>query len=143
LFEQRLASGCPLCTAAVADSENVAELLSMSVAPQAPPPHLRERLMERVAANPRVPVRKNPDMTIVRGDSSPWRRSGFPGVEVRPLLRDKTLLVRMQPGAVYPHHEHSLAEQCFVLEGSVTDSDGVTAYAGDFVVMAAGSSHEP
>lgn len=37
----------------------------------------------------------------------------------------------MQPGAVFPEHEHRQMEQCYVLEGGVTDSDGVTANAGD------------
>jgi uncharacterized RmlC-like cupin family protein len=29
------------------------------------------------------------------------------------------------------------------LEGSVTDSEGLTAYAGDFVCMPAGITHQP
>jgi len=142
-FEQRLASGCPLCSAAVAESIEATELLAMSVTPRTPPPQLRDRLLERIAATPRPSTPVNPDLTLIRSDASPWRPSGHPGVEVRPLLGHKTLLVRMQPGTVLPTHEHDLAEQCYVLEGSVTDSDGVTAYAGDFVCMAAGSTHQP
>jgi hypothetical protein len=37
---------------------------------------------------------------------------------------------------VFPPHDHPLAEQCYVLEGSLTDSDGVTVYAGDSVIYA-------
>lgn len=67
--------------------------------------------------------------------------ASVPGVEVRPLLGTKTLLVRMQPAAIYPSHEHTGAEQCYVLEGSIQDESGITATAGDFVCMAAGSTH--
>jgi anti-sigma factor ChrR (cupin superfamily) len=82
-------------------------------------------------------------MTIVRGGDSPWVQLPVPGVEIRPLLGRKTLLVRMQPGSVFPAHEHRQVEQCYVLEGSVTDSDGVTAHADDFVCMPAGITHQP
>jgi anti-sigma factor ChrR (cupin superfamily) len=82
-------------------------------------------------------------MKIVRGHDGGWVKMPFAGVEIRPLIGQKTLLVRMQPGAVFPKHEHPQAEQCYVIEGSITDSSGVTLGAGDFVVMAAGMEHEP
>ena len=47
----------------------------------------------------------------------------------------------MAPKATFPAHPHKTAEQCLVLEGSVTSGD-VTAYAGDFVYMPAGSNHD-
>ena len=62
----------------------------------------------------------------------------FPGVEIRPLAGNKTFMLRMKPGAVFPKHDHPSTEQCYVLEGSITDSDGVTANAGDFVIMSGG-----
>jgi quercetin dioxygenase-like cupin family protein len=77
---------------------------------------------------------------IVRGGTI-WMPLPTPGIEVRPLLGERTLLVRMQAGAVYPPHEHRYAEQCYVLEGSITDNNGVTVFAGDFVCMPAGSTH--
>ena len=83
------------------------------------------------------------ERTLVRKDDSGWLPMPIRGVRVRPLLGEKTLLVRMEPDTVYPEHEHAQAEQCYVLEGSITDSDGITAYAGDFVCMAAGSKHRP
>ena len=79
----------------------------------------------------------------MRGTDSPRIALAAPGVEVRRLLGRKTLLVRMQPGAVFPEHEHLQMEQCYVLEGSVTDSDGLTANAGDFICMPAGITHQP
>ena len=50
-------------------------------------------------------------------------------------------MLRMKPGAVFPKHDHPSTEQCYVLEGSITDSDGVTANAGDFVIMSGGIEH--
>jgi anti-sigma factor ChrR (cupin superfamily) len=64
----------------------------------------------------------------------------MPGIEVRPLLGRKTMLVRMAPGATYPEHEHKFAEQCLVLQGSIR-SGQVTAHAGDFTYMPKGSLH--
>jgi anti-sigma factor ChrR (cupin superfamily) len=104
-----------------------------------PPPAVRARLLERIAA---APVSKQ-EMTLVRSGDSPWIAIAAPGVEVRRLLGRKTLLVRMQPGAVFPEHEHRQVEQCYVLEGSVTDSGGVTVQAGDFICMPAGITHRP
>ncbi|MBV9612779.1 MAG: cupin domain-containing protein [Acidobacteriaceae bacterium] len=142
-FEARLKSGCPLCTAALSEFAEIGDQLAMSVPAQAPPPSLRERVLARATEAATKAPRQTEHMTIVRGNDSPWIHLPIKGVDVRQLLGDKTLLVRMQAGAVYPGHEHAQNEQCYVLEGSVTDSSGITAYAGDFVCMAAGSTHEP
>jgi anti-sigma factor ChrR (cupin superfamily) len=138
-FAQRLASGCPLCTASFAEYAEVADHLALSSVIAEPAPSLRARVLERIAA---APASKD-EMTLVRGGDSPWIPLAAPGVEVRRLLGRKTLLVRMQPGAVFPEHEHAQVEQCYVLEGSVTDSDGVTVHAGDFICMPAGITHRP
>jgi anti-sigma factor ChrR (cupin superfamily) len=90
-----------------------------------------------------TPAEKPREATIVRRDEGAWMPSPVPGVQMRPLLGEKTVLVRMQPGAVYPKHEHREAEQCYVLEGSVSDSDGVTVHAGDFICMGADTVHRP
>jgi len=141
-FEQRLKSGCSLCCAQAEQYAAVAEHLSMSAAPLQPPPELRRRLLDRIQPRGKTPEASE-HMTIVRGSDAPWVKMPFPGVEIRPLIGEKTLMVRMQPGAVFPQHDHPHAEQCYVLEGSITDSDGVTLHAGDFVVMSGGIQHDP
>ena len=80
--------------------------------------------------------------TLVRASDTEWQQSPITGVQLRNLYEQKTLLVRMAPKTSYPAHEHHAAEQCLVLEGSIT-SDGVTAYAGDYTYMPPGSSHHP
>jgi anti-sigma factor ChrR (cupin superfamily) len=141
-FEQRLRSGCAYCCAQAEEYIAVAEHLAMSVTPVEPRADLREWLLNRIKPRDKAPL-PSEHMKIVRSDEAPWVKLPFPGVEIRPLIGDKTLMVRMQPGAVFPQHDHPHAEQCYVLEGSITDSDGVTLLAGDFVVMSSGIQHEP
>ncbi|MBV9264699.1 MAG: cupin domain-containing protein [Acidobacteriaceae bacterium] len=141
-FEQRLAGGCPFCTSQLHEYASVAKELALSVPLEQPDPSLRRRLLDRLETVP-MNVQARADITLVRADETSWTSLPIPGVEIRPLLGEKTLLVRMQPGSSYPAHEHRYDEQCYVLEGSVVDSFGVTAHAGDFVCMPAGSTHQP
>jgi anti-sigma factor ChrR (cupin superfamily) len=76
-----------------------------------------------------------------------WEKQRFPGCEIKPLLLDAksgiaTMLVRMQPGAVLPDHEHVLIEQTYVIEGSLVDKEGpdagVEVGPGEFVWRPAG-----
>ena len=62
----------------------------------------------------------------------PWQKMRFPGCEMKTLLFDPksglaTMLMRMEPGAVLPDHEHVLIEQTYVLEGSLVDKEGPDA----------------
>jgi anti-sigma factor ChrR (cupin superfamily) len=79
-----------------------------------------------------------------------WQKLRFPGCEMKQLLFDAksglvTMLVRMQPGAELPDHEHVLIEQTYVLEGSLVDKEGPDAGTevgpGEFVWRPAGSRH--
>jgi anti-sigma factor ChrR (cupin superfamily) len=79
-----------------------------------------------------------------------WEKQRFPGCEIKPLLFDAksglaTMLVRMQPGAVLPDHEHVLIEQTYVIEGSLVDKEGLDVGTevgpGEFVWRPAGSRH--
>jgi len=141
-FRQRLESGCPVCRGLLRESEETLALVALAAPPAAPPARLRERLLETVRAGERGEAPAADEGLIVRPGDTPWEAQPLPGVEVRRLLEQKTMLVRMAPGAQLPAHRHRQAEQCLVLEGSVT-ADGVTAFAGDFTYMPAGSLHQP
>jgi hypothetical protein len=59
-----------------------------------------------------------------------------PGIVYRVLkvddrLQCQTLLVRMQPGAIYKSHAHGIDEECLVIEGDLQFGDLVLR-AGDF-----------
>jgi anti-sigma factor ChrR (cupin superfamily) len=78
-------------------------------------------------------------------DQLVWRKTAFPGIEIKVLLQDKdtglmTSLTRMAPGAVLPLHEHVGLEQTYVLEGRLVDSEGEVK-AGEYVWRPAGSRH--
>ncbi len=87
---------------------------------------------------------------VVRAKDMPWQKTRFAGCEMKTLLFDPvsglaTILMRMEPGAVLPDHEHVLIEQTYVLEGSLVDKEGPDAGtevgAGEFVWRPAGSRH--
>jgi quercetin dioxygenase-like cupin family protein len=141
-FAQRLTSGCPFCVSEFQEYSSIAYEIASSLPQQQPPPLIRERLLKRISPPP-ASQQSHIEATVLRENDTPWKKLPVPGVEIRRLLGDKTMLVRMQPGAVFPTHEHRFMEQCYVLSGSVTDSSGMTAYAGDFVSMPAGSTHQP
>ncbi len=75
----------------------------------------------------------------------PWRKTPFPGIEVKMLMEDTetgmmTSLTRMAPGSVLPPHEHVGVEQTYVLEGHLVDDEGEVR-AGQYVWRPAGSVH--
>ncbi len=56
-----------------------------------------------------------------------------------------TVLLKMDPGASLPDHEHALVEQTYVIEGRLVDSEGpemgLEVGPGEFVYRPAGSRH--
>ncbi|KAB2917845.1 MAG: cupin [Hyphomicrobiaceae bacterium] len=87
---------------------------------------------------------------LVHVDDLPWEPIRYPGCYVKTLLLDKatglaTVLMKMDPGAVLPDHEHVLIEQTYMLEGRLVDKEGpdagVAAGPGDFIWRPAGSRH--
>lgn len=81
----------------------------------------------------------------VQVDELPWKPTGFPGIDMKVLLREEetgllTALFRWQPGAVLPLHEHVEIEQTWVLEGSIVDAEGATT-TGNFSWRPKGNQH--
>ena len=69
---------------------------------------------------------------VVRPAEMEWKKTRFPGCEVKGLLLDKetglvTALMRLAPGAVLPDHEHVKIEQTYMLEGKLVDKEGPAA----------------
>jgi anti-sigma factor ChrR (cupin superfamily) len=142
-FELRLQAGCPICTHEVRECDRAVKALALSAPEATPPASARDRLLDAIGdgKRPAGVVTMGPG-TLVRADSTPWIQTPIPGVEIRNLYKEKAMLVRMAPKSWLAAHEHDKAEQCLVLEGSIS-SDGLTAYAGDFTYMPAGSEHHP
>ena len=62
-------------------------------------------------------------VTLVRSDEGRWQFSA-PGVSKKVLRNDKTtgesaLLLRFDPGATYPLHNHPGSEEIYALEGDL------------------------
>lgn len=128
-FEQHLAEGCDVCRAEL-DSLNAAvSQLPFSAPELQPPPALRDRLMQAIAAPPA-------GMHIVRNTEGRWVSTAFPGVTMKTLHFDKqtfmvTNLLKMEPKSFIPPHRHTAMEQCLVLEGDVRQ-DGIAMGPGDY-----------
>ena len=87
---------------------------------------------------------------LVRPQEMEWQKTRFPGCEVKTLLFDPatglvTALMRFEPGAILPDHEHVKIEQTYVLEGKLVDKEGPAAglevKPGEFVWREEGSRH--
>src|SRR5207248_6899128 len=104
---------------AIAKMTEAAALLGERVAPVAPKPSLKGRLLGIVADFELLkPV------ADVRRDENTWVHSGMPGIDIKPLFKEaatgrNTYLVRMEPGARMAPHHHGDIEQCLVVKGDV------------------------
>ncbi len=119
-FEALLAAGDPIATAEAGAFLDIAEALL----PPAPLP---------------------PGFRVLRQKENQSRPTPYPGVTVEVLHLDRkartiTTILTLEPGAEYPSHRHTIAEQCLVLSGDVW-SGSLELTAGDFQVAAPGSTH--
>lgn len=87
---------------------------------------------------------------VVHANEMEWEPIRYPGCKVKTLMVDPklgllTVLLKMEPGASLPDHEHALMEQTYVLEGRLVDSEGpekgLEVGPGEFVYRPAGSRH--
>jgi anti-sigma factor ChrR (cupin superfamily) len=102
------------------------------------------------AITPKRQIAADEHSHLVRPADMEWRKTRFPGCEVKTLLLDRktglmTALFRFAPGAVLPDHEHVSVEQTYVLEGHLIDKEGPAAgievKKGEFVWREPGSRH--
>ena len=97
-----------------------------------------------------TPKSKHTHSHVVRPANMEWKKTRFPGCEVKGLLLDKatglvTALMKFAPGATLPDHEHVKIAQTYVLEGKLVDKEGpaqgLAVGPGEFVWREAGSRH--
>ncbi len=88
---------------------------------------------------------------ITRSSLTVWQpliESGieYKGIFVKSLRydhatqRSTTILLKFEPGAHYPYHNHPAGEELFVLEGEVT-IEGAKLTAGDYLYTPPGFKH--
>jgi quercetin dioxygenase-like cupin family protein len=86
---------------------------------------------------------------IFRGTDMEWQplnEPGITGIYVKGLLydaeagRSPTILLKFDPGARYPVHNHPAGEEIYVLEGDIhLGKDHL--HAGDYIYTAPGNIH--
>jgi quercetin dioxygenase-like cupin family protein len=90
------------------------------------------------------------DSRVVHARAMDWQPIRYPGCQVKTLMVDPkngllTVLLKMEPGAQLPDHEHALVEQTYMLEGRLVDLEGpekgLEVGPGEFVYRPAGSRH--
>jgi quercetin dioxygenase-like cupin family protein len=88
-------------------------------------------------------MEKHPGFEVVSSQQQQWKTLALPGVTLA-LLHDRggerTLLLRMEPGAAFPRHVHPAGEQLYILEGSA-EIGGQQLGAGDYLYTAPGAAH--
>jgi quercetin dioxygenase-like cupin family protein len=104
------------------------------------PPGSFEKILDRIDAE----GMQLPGTATQRADHAEWRQHSE-GIVYRVLKVDEarqrqTLLVKMQPGAIYKSHAHDIEEECLVIEGDLRYGDFVLR-AGDYHLAAAGTHH--
>jgi hypothetical protein len=98
---------------------------------------VRSRVM--AAINPR---RGPASMTVLAADG-PWEPVA-PGVQRKPLWSDGVTgswMLRLDAGARLSGHDHTLDEECVVLEGYLHIAPDVVLRPGDFHVVPKGNAH--
>ena len=126
-LQARLDALMPEQRAEVARFYDAAMAVALSVPPLEPPARVRQRVLAEA---------RTPATYTVWAAKAAWVDTGLPGIRARILAVDQarslvTLMIRAEPGAVYPSHRHSGPEDCFVISGSVL-IDGHVLRAGDF-----------
>jgi anti-sigma factor ChrR (cupin superfamily) len=151
-FENHLAEGCQACQDEIASFEATLTTLACAEESEAPDVRVREELLARFRdealtseAAPKVPWSDAQSFVSIRGSEGEWRQMRE-GVLVKLLYADRasgitTSLVRMEPGAFLPMHQHQGVEQFYIIEGDCSVRGEVLG-PGDYHRAAAGSIHE-
>lgn len=161
---RRLHKASPAARARVEAYRSVPAALAASLPPVAPPPTLKAAILSRAGAAqaaagmnqgspppPHLPAdpaqSTREEFVFVPGNDEGWFDLPVPGARGKVLSRNSAagyvvLHVRLAPGGRYPEHDHSGAEECFVLSGDL-QTEGRVLRAGDFLHAEPGSHHEP
>ena len=83
--------------------------------------------------------------SVVTSDAMEWKTGRIPGISVKVLRNDKETgqsasLVRFDPGARFPAHDHPAGEEVYVLEGDVRIGRHQLK-AGDYLYAPPGVKH--
>lgn len=102
-----------------------------------------ESLWGRLAKRIGSETATRPFVSPLAASVQPEWEQAAPGIHVRILARNTgndsvSMLVRLDPGTVYPGHTHACVEELHLLHG-ILHVDDRTLYPGDFIHSEAGS----
>lgn len=153
-WTEHLNAGCMECEIHLVELREAAACVGFGARQVEPPATLRDRVLavaeNRAETSPGIQVWKQwmpiafESAHVVRSEQGEWK-DVQPGIAVKQLYVDRerdsvTMLIRMSPGTSYGRHLHAGAEQCFVLEGDLSEGQLVVT-AGDYQCLPAGSTH--
>lgn len=126
---------------AVAFDDLIARALAEAASGPAPGPHVKSRVMARVAEAASVPS----GFKLHLDASDEWQPYPIAGIRMRVLAINQTrgyatLLLDAKPGVRFPAHHHDGSEECYVLSGSL-HTLGRRLGPGDFIHADSGTDH--
>jgi anti-sigma factor ChrR (cupin superfamily) len=156
-FENRLLHGDEACGREFEQIRAVGDRLLRAPREVEPSLIARSDLINRLGLNEAIPAFSKDQpaadpfsenaaaMVLMRGGEIDWRPTGVPGVVARNLYVDHerkraTVLLRLDPGAVYPDHDHPDVEECLVLEGDL-ELGGKVMRKHDYMRIPKGGRH--
>lgn len=83
--------------------------------------------------------------TLISTNKMEWQSCSAEGFLIKPIIEDaekgvRTWLMKVEPGAYSPMHDHGEVEQIYVLEGTFYDQDQIYG-PGDYIIRAPGAMH--
>ena len=110
--------------------------LDMAMPAMTPPASLWARIEQKLAAAELISVA---GLAMQGFEQGSWHRLA-PGIRMKRLWNEHTMVLDCEPGAVVPAHRHYAFEHTLILSGDVISDEGDYA-AGDYVGMPAGTDH--
>lgn len=150
LFAAHLAEGCDVCEAEVQSFDSVIFALGELSEQIEPSAAVRDRLLSSLKEQPAKTPTRDAGKTVrsilkIRTGEGDWQPFGK-GLSRKVLFQDRergttTSLIKLEPGARIPSHQHDGIEECVVIEGDI-HSDTESFSSGDYLCAPAGSIHE-
>ncbi len=105
---------------------------------------LFERDEQRENSDKPLPLPIDVSLSLASNDMA-WQSTGSEGFWIKPLYengdaKQRTWLMKVDPGAWSPSHAHEELEQIYVLSGEFYDEEK-TYTPGDYIIRAPGAMH--
>jgi anti-sigma factor ChrR (cupin superfamily) len=154
--ERHLAE-CHACAAQLRETEETVALVGLDLPPETPSPAVLEQLLQSTGSRYEglvAKVEKMWDLGAIRirelfewMKTASWEPSGIPGVDVLHIQPGPAAahadagFVRFAPGTDFPFHDHIGDELQLILDGLITDDQGVAFRVGDTMFKPVGTAH--